>query len=45
NPQETYATLTIVAEKGTSFEHVLRAMQVANKLKLNAILATEPKKS
>jgi len=45
NLNEKFATLTIVAEKGTAFEHVLNVMQVANRLKLNAIVATEPKKS
>lgn len=45
NLSEDFATVTIVAETGTAFEHVLNVMQVANKLKLNAIVATEPKKS
>jgi biopolymer transport protein ExbD len=45
NLTEDFATVTIVAEVGTSFDHVLNVMQVANKLKLNAIVATQPKKS
>jgi biopolymer transport protein ExbD len=45
NLNENFETVTIVAEKGTAFDHVLNVMQVANKLKLNAIVATEPKKS
>ena len=37
------AVVTIVAEEGTSFDYVLKVMQVANKLKLKAIIATQPK--
>ncbi|NBU36365.1 MAG: biopolymer transporter ExbD [Bacteroidetes bacterium] len=38
-------TLTIVAEKGTPFERVVRLMTLAEKMKVKAILATQPKKS
>jgi len=38
------ATLTIVAEKTTPWKSVQDAMEVASKLKMNAILATQPKK-
>ena len=38
------ATLTIVAEKTTPWKSVQDAMVVASKLKMNAILATQPKK-
>lgn len=38
-------TLTIVADKETPFERVVGAMQVAGKLKIKTILATQPKKS
>jgi len=43
NPEEF--TLTIVAEKETPFERVVGAMQVAGKLRIKTILATQPKKS
>jgi biopolymer transport protein ExbD len=38
-------TITIVAEKNTPFERVVDVMQVAGKLKVKTILATQPKKS
>lgn len=38
-------TITIVAEKGTPFERVVDVMQVAGKLRVKTILATQPKKS
>ncbi|MCB9284000.1 MAG: biopolymer transporter ExbD [Lewinellaceae bacterium] len=38
-------TITIVAEKGTPFERVIDVMQIAGKLRVKAILATQPKKS
>jgi len=38
-------TVTIVAEKGTPFEKVVRIMTLAEKMKVKAILATQPKKS
>jgi len=37
------AALTIVAEKGVPFKKVSAAMEVAAKLRLKAILATQPK--
>ena len=37
-------TVTIVAEKGTPFEKVVRIMTLAEKMKVKAILATQPKK-
>ncbi|HMQ46119.1 MAG TPA: biopolymer transporter ExbD [Saprospiraceae bacterium] len=37
------ATITIVAEVGTPFENVVRVMKIANRLKVNAIIATQPK--
>jgi biopolymer transport protein ExbD len=38
-------TVTIVAEKDTPFERVVEVMKVAGRLKVNAILATQPKKT
>lgn len=38
-------TVTIVAEKGTPFERVVRLMTLAEKMKVKAILATQPKKA
>ncbi|MFM7090047.1 MAG: ExbD/TolR family protein [Bacteroidota bacterium] len=38
-------TVTIVAEKGTPFEKVVRIMTLAEKMKVKAILATQPKKN
>lgn len=38
------ATVTIVAETGVPFEQVSRVMGIASKLKLKAILATQPKR-
>jgi biopolymer transport protein ExbD len=38
-------TLSIVAETGTPFERVVRLMTLAEKMKVKAILATQPKKS
>ena len=38
-------TITIVAEKNTPFERVVDVMQVAGKLRVKTILATQPKKS
>lgn len=37
------ATITIVAEIGTPFENVVQVMKIANRLKVNAIIATQPK--
>jgi biopolymer transport protein ExbD len=37
-------TVTIVAEKGTPFEKVVRILTLAEKMKVKAILATQPKK-
>lgn len=36
-------TITIVAEKGVPFEQVKEVMKVAGKLKVKAIIATQPK--
>ncbi len=36
------ATITIVAEKGVPFKNVMAVMEVANKLKMRAIIATKP---
>ena len=36
------ATITIVAEKGVPFKNVMAVMEVANKLKMKAIIATKP---
>ncbi len=38
-----HATLTIVAEKGVPFRHVKNLMEVAGKLRMQAIIATQPK--
>lgn len=38
-------TVTIVAEIGTPFEKVVRIMTLAEKMKVKAILATQPKKN
>ncbi|MBU6168175.1 MAG: biopolymer transporter ExbD [Bacteroidetes bacterium] len=38
-------TVTIVAEKGTPFEKVVRVMTLAEKMKVKVILATQPKKN
>ncbi len=38
-----HATLTIVAEKGVPFKHVKRLMEIAGKLRMQAIIATKPK--
>jgi hypothetical protein len=35
----------IVAEKGTPFERVVRLMTLAEKMKVKAILATQPRKN
>ncbi len=37
------AVVTIVAEVGTPFDEVVEVMQIANRLKMNAIIATQPK--
>ena len=37
------ATLTIVAEVGVPFEKVVSLMDIANQLRMKAILATEPR--
>lgn len=37
------ATVTIVAEMGTPFDNVVKIMEMANRLKVNAIIATEPR--
>ncbi|NBC05784.1 MAG: biopolymer transporter ExbD [Bacteroidetes bacterium] len=37
------ATVTIVAETGTPFDNVVEIMEIANRLKVNAIIATEPR--
>ncbi len=35
-------TVTILAEMGTPFDKVVRVMQIAGKLKVRAIIATQP---
>ena len=35
------ATITIVAEKGVPFKNVMTVMEIANKLKMKAIIATK----
>ncbi|KGE89850.1 ExbD/TolR family protein [Phaeodactylibacter xiamenensis] len=37
------AAITIVAEIGTPFDRVVEVMEIANRLKVNAIIATEPR--
>ena len=37
------STITIVAELGTPFDNVVDVMEIANRLKVNAIIATEPR--
>jgi biopolymer transport protein ExbD len=37
------AGVTIVAEVGTPFDNVVRIMKIASRLKVNAIIATQPK--
>ena len=37
------AAITIVAELGTPFDRVIEVMEIANRLKVNAIIATEPR--
>ncbi len=39
------ATITIVAEKGTSFDEVQKIMVISARLGARAILATQPKKN
>lgn len=36
-------TITVVAEKGVPIEHVVYVLDIANRLKIKTILATEPK--
>ena len=36
------STVTIVSESGTAIDHVVKVMDLANRLKVKAILATEP---
>ena len=38
-------TITIVAEKGVPFENVVKVMEVAGRLKVRAIIATQPRES
>ncbi len=37
------AAVTIVAEVGTPFDHVVNIMNIASRLKVKAIIATEPR--
>jgi biopolymer transport protein ExbD len=37
------ASVTIVAEKGVPFDNVVKIMEVAGRLRINAILATQPR--
>ncbi len=39
------ATLTIVAEKGVPWKKIYEIMEIANRNKMRAIIATQPKKS
>lgn len=39
------ATLTIIAEKGVPWKKIYEIMEIANKNKMRAIIATQPKKS
>lgn len=41
NPENT--TVTIVAEVGTPFEHIVQVMNAAARLRAKAIIATEPR--
>lgn len=36
-------TITIVAEKGVPFENVVKVMEIAGRLKVRAIIATQPR--
>ncbi len=36
-------TITVVVEKGTAIEHVVSVLDVANRMQLKTILATDPK--
>ncbi len=38
-------SITIVAEVGTPFDEVVKVMKIAGKLKVKAIIATQPKSS
>ena len=40
--EEEKLTITILAERGSPIEYVVSVMDMANKLGVNAILATEP---
>jgi len=40
---KAHTTITIVAEVGTPFDHVVNVMNMANRLKVKAIIATQPK--
>lgn len=42
-PQKEAVTVTIVAETGTSFDYVVRIMDIAARLKVKAIIATSPR--
>ncbi len=35
-------TITIVAEVGSAFDHVVRVMEIAGRLRIKAIIATQP---
>lgn len=41
--EEENASITIVAEVGTPFDHVVNIMNIAARLKIKAIIATQPK--
>ncbi|HHB52433.1 MAG TPA: biopolymer transporter ExbD [Saprospiraceae bacterium] len=43
--EKNKATLTIVAEKGVPWKKIYEIMEIANKNKMRAIIATQPKKS
>ena len=38
-----HVTITIVAEVGTPFDHVVRIMNIAARLRVKAIIGTEPR--
>lgn len=43
-PDRENATVTIVAEKGVPFQQVIQVMEIAARLRVRAIIATQPPK-
>lgn len=43
-PDRENAAITIVAEKGVHFQEVIRVMEIAGRLRVRAIIATQPPK-